>query len=113
MDLSIVQGPFSVAPCQTLISRFATFPSRYQGHCAVFLGASEYALLLAGVAGCPLVLGGLLARLTGRFAAEGVVVGATAATMTVALVFGAATDGATLVRWSSSYTPYLSSYLTT
>jgi hypothetical protein len=25
--LSIIQGPFSVAPCQTLISRFATFPS--------------------------------------------------------------------------------------
>ena len=24
-DLSIVQGPFSVAPCQTLIVRFATF----------------------------------------------------------------------------------------
>jgi hypothetical protein len=24
--MSIVQGPFSVAPCQTLISRFATFP---------------------------------------------------------------------------------------
>jgi hypothetical protein len=27
--LSIVQGPFSVAPCQTLTSRFATFPSLY------------------------------------------------------------------------------------
>jgi hypothetical protein len=27
--LSIIQGPFSVAPCQTLISRFATFPSPY------------------------------------------------------------------------------------
>jgi hypothetical protein len=25
--LSIVQGPFSVAPCQTLVSRFATFSS--------------------------------------------------------------------------------------
>ena len=25
LDLSIVQGPFSVAPCQTLVSRFATF----------------------------------------------------------------------------------------
>jgi hypothetical protein len=27
--LSIVQGPVSVAPCQTLISRFATFSSPY------------------------------------------------------------------------------------
>ena len=27
MDSSIIQGPFSVAPCQTLISRFATFSS--------------------------------------------------------------------------------------
>jgi hypothetical protein len=27
--LSIVQGPLSVAPCQTLISRFATFASLY------------------------------------------------------------------------------------
>jgi hypothetical protein len=27
LDLSIIQGPFSVAPCQTLISRFATFSS--------------------------------------------------------------------------------------
>jgi hypothetical protein len=31
LDLSIVQGPFSVAPCQTLISRFATFASQYGG----------------------------------------------------------------------------------
>ena len=29
MDSSIVQGPFSVAPCQTLVSRFATFSSLY------------------------------------------------------------------------------------
>jgi hypothetical protein len=28
-DLCIVQGPFSVAPCQSLSLRFATFPSRY------------------------------------------------------------------------------------
>jgi hypothetical protein len=27
LDSSIIQGPFSVAPCQTLISRFATFSS--------------------------------------------------------------------------------------
>jgi hypothetical protein len=27
LDLSIVQEPFSVAPCQTLISQFATFSS--------------------------------------------------------------------------------------
>jgi hypothetical protein len=26
-DLSIVQGPFSVAPCQTLFVRFVTFAS--------------------------------------------------------------------------------------
>jgi hypothetical protein len=29
LDSSIVQGPFSVAPCQTLISRFAAFASLY------------------------------------------------------------------------------------
>jgi ABC-type Fe3+-siderophore transport system permease subunit len=28
--VSIVQGPFSVAPCQTLVSRFATFSSPYR-----------------------------------------------------------------------------------
>jgi hypothetical protein len=27
LDSSIIQGAFSVAPCQTLVSRFATFPS--------------------------------------------------------------------------------------
>jgi hypothetical protein len=27
--VSIIQGPFSVAPCQTLVSRFATFSSLY------------------------------------------------------------------------------------
>jgi hypothetical protein len=30
LDLSIIQGPFSVAPCRTLISRFATFASLYE-----------------------------------------------------------------------------------
>jgi hypothetical protein len=29
LDVSIIQGPVSVAPCQTLISRFATFSSLY------------------------------------------------------------------------------------
>ena len=29
MDLSVIQGPFPVAPCQTLVSRFATFSSPY------------------------------------------------------------------------------------
>jgi hypothetical protein len=29
LDSSIIQGPFSVAPCQALISRFATFASLY------------------------------------------------------------------------------------
>jgi hypothetical protein len=28
-DMSIVQGPFSVAPCQTRTFRFATFPFRW------------------------------------------------------------------------------------
>jgi hypothetical protein len=28
-DVSLVQGPFSVAPCQTLMVRFATFSSLY------------------------------------------------------------------------------------
>ena len=28
--MSIIQGPFSVAPCQTLVSRFATFSSLYR-----------------------------------------------------------------------------------
>jgi hypothetical protein len=32
--LSIIQGPFSVAPCQTLISRFATFASPYNFYIA-------------------------------------------------------------------------------
>jgi hypothetical protein len=31
LDSSIIQGPFSVAPCRTLISRFATFSSQYTG----------------------------------------------------------------------------------
>jgi hypothetical protein len=30
--VSIIQGPFPVAPCQTLVSRFATFSSLYAGH---------------------------------------------------------------------------------
>jgi hypothetical protein len=29
LDLSIIQGPFSITKCQTLISRFATFASQY------------------------------------------------------------------------------------
>jgi hypothetical protein len=36
--LSIVQGPFSVAPCPTLISRFATFCIAVQGPPGVRLG---------------------------------------------------------------------------
>jgi hypothetical protein len=31
VDSSIIQGPFPVAPCQTLISRFATFSSLQEG----------------------------------------------------------------------------------
>jgi hypothetical protein len=31
LDSFIIQGPFSVAPCQTLISRFATYSSPYDG----------------------------------------------------------------------------------
>jgi hypothetical protein len=34
LDSSIIQGPFSVAPCQTLISRFATFSSPYKAAAA-------------------------------------------------------------------------------
>jgi hypothetical protein len=29
LDSSIIQGPFSVAPCETLVSRFAAFSSPY------------------------------------------------------------------------------------
>ena len=43
MDLSIVQGPFSVAPCQTLVSRFATFSSPYRS-APVSAGSSSSAL---------------------------------------------------------------------
>jgi hypothetical protein len=39
LDASIVQGPFSVAPCLTLISRFATFASPYAGACDLHGGA--------------------------------------------------------------------------
>jgi hypothetical protein len=35
--LSIVQGPFSVAPCQTFKSRFATCSSLYQAAAAAAL----------------------------------------------------------------------------
>jgi hypothetical protein len=31
LDLSIIQSPFSITKCLTLISRFATFSSRYNG----------------------------------------------------------------------------------
>jgi hypothetical protein len=40
LDLSIIQGPISVAPCQTLVSRFATFASLYLAACAL-LSSSE------------------------------------------------------------------------
>jgi hypothetical protein len=41
--LSIIQGPFSVAPCQTLISRFATFSSLCQGNVMPIPGAKTAA----------------------------------------------------------------------
>jgi hypothetical protein len=34
LDLSIIQGPFSITKCQTLVSRFATFSSQYGGAAA-------------------------------------------------------------------------------
>ena len=40
MDISIIQGPFSVAPCQTLKSRFATFSSPYVCRLVEAMGAS-------------------------------------------------------------------------
>jgi hypothetical protein len=42
-DLSLVQGPFSVAPCQTLALRFATFASLY----AALLGSVSHSLSLS------------------------------------------------------------------
>ena len=41
--MSIVQGPISAAPCQTLVSRFATFSSRYCS-APVSAGSSSSAL---------------------------------------------------------------------
>jgi predicted nicotinamide N-methyase len=41
LDSSVIQGPLSVAPCQTLISRFATFSSLYG------VGRGEHSVLLA------------------------------------------------------------------
>jgi hypothetical protein len=43
--LSIVQGPFSVAPCQTLALRFATCASLYQGGGAVRFLTPDKALV--------------------------------------------------------------------
>jgi hypothetical protein len=45
LDLSIVQGPFSVAPCQTLISRFATFSSPYTDRRCALRGECVYVSL--------------------------------------------------------------------
>jgi hypothetical protein len=36
--LSIIQQPFSITKCQTLISRFATFASQYAGGCGLWAG---------------------------------------------------------------------------
>ena len=46
LDLSIIQGPFSITKCQTLLSRFATFSSQYGGASPqpVALGAAHPAL---------------------------------------------------------------------
>jgi hypothetical protein len=41
LDPSIIQGPFSVAPCQTLISRFATFSSPYSSSGGVLRRQSQ------------------------------------------------------------------------
>ena len=40
-DLSIVQGPFSVAPCRTLTSRFATFASLHGAQCSTVHGQAS------------------------------------------------------------------------
>ena len=44
-ELSLVQGPFSVAPCQTLALRFATVASLYGLHGAeiAFITSKQYA----------------------------------------------------------------------
>jgi hypothetical protein len=73
--LFIIQGPFSVAPCQTLVSRFATFsslygrPVRFDGGrtstCAVSLTAAQLETFCAGdgraTLGAPEENGGVLA----------------------------------------------------
>jgi hypothetical protein len=42
-DLSIVQAPFSVAPCRTVALRFATFSSLSTTHSAVgFLSVADW-----------------------------------------------------------------------
>jgi hypothetical protein len=55
LDLSIIQGPFSDAPCQTLISRFATFSLPYRGPCTG--RASRLAAAAAAVAACNAIHG--------------------------------------------------------
>jgi hypothetical protein len=45
--MSIIQGPIPVAPCQTLVSRFATFASLYSGQ-ARLLHATRASLMRLG-----------------------------------------------------------------
>jgi hypothetical protein len=76
-----------------------------------FLDASVYSILFGCVIASPLLVGSLLTRLMDRFAAEGLVVGSVTATMAVAMVFGAATDGsvrAPSLSWRSVSRPSVS-----
>ena len=80
--MSIIQGPFSVAPCQTLISRFATFASPYhscmetqQERALPLDAASMYAAQLE----TRVVLGSHLTRSSGRSSSPRAVADALAA----------------------------------
>jgi hypothetical protein len=82
-----------------------------QSRCVAFLDASVYSILFGSVIASPLLVGSLLTRLMDRFAAEGLVVGSVTATMAVAMVFGAATDGsvrAPSLSWRSVSRPSVS-----
>jgi hypothetical protein len=70
LDSSIIQGPFSVAPCQTLISRFATFASQFtatraRGTAAVSRAAEREAAELAECTFAPVLCSTLAAPTSG------------------------------------------------
>ena len=70
MDSSIIQGPVSVAPCQTLISRFATFPSQGEGRLSA--AALQQALHRLGCPATAQEVHTLAAGLLGDGGGEGV-----------------------------------------